>query len=191
VTNVVDMYSISEAEVWEYGEEMLGFYSAAYQGGDIMTPVSEDSDFYKKTGSNMKWTHLPDTDEQTHFMRFVLNFLANPGYVGAAATGASPIDPLFWLWHGAYDKLVHVIRMASKYEDYDLDWDPSSSSYGANWTNILPVGNIFADAPTGKYFSNRALWGLENPEHEHIEYVYDQFTKWGTEYWDPCDGDCQ
>ena len=61
---------------------------------------------------------------------------------------------------------------------------------GANWTNHLPTRDLFADAPNGKYFSNKALWGLLDPAREHIDYIYDQFTHWGTKYWDACEGEC-
>lgn len=168
----------------------MGFYGSAYQGGDLVKVVDVNSGWYNRTGCRFMWKHLPATEEQTQFMRFVLNFWANPGFVGAAATGSSPVDPLFWAWHGTFDKAVHILRLAPNFADYDLAWDPNDSSYGANWTNALPMSDIFADAPTGVHFSNRALWGLQNPLNEHIEYIYDQFTHWGTEKWDPCEGTC-
>ena len=55
----------------------------------MVKSVDKNSAWYNKTGQELMWKHLPDTDEQTLFMRFVLDFWANPGKVGAAATARS------------------------------------------------------------------------------------------------------
>ena len=84
----------------------------------MVKEVDKNSEWYNRTGQQLSWKHLPDTDEQTLFMRVVLDFWANPGKTGAASTGSSPIDPLFWTWHGLFDKTTHVVLLAPKYSNY-------------------------------------------------------------------------
>ena len=112
-------------------------------------------------------------DEQTDFMRFVLEFWTHPGNVGVAATGSSPADPLFWTWHGIFDKIMHVLRLSDDYSDKDLKWTSTATSHcGGHWLDQLPMKNIFIDAPVDVHFDNKALWELLAARAERAGYIH-------------------
>lgn len=46
-----------------------------------------------------------------------------PGAVGAMSTGSSPLDPIFWVLHPAFEKASHILGLAENYQNtYDMEW---------------------------------------------------------------------
>ena len=64
-----------------------------------------------------------------------------PGSIGAMSTGASPLDPIFWVLHPAFEKAFHILELAPGYRDtYDMEWVNSEckDKVGGNLTDSLP-----------------------------------------------------
>ena len=194
----VNVANMTDREVWRHGNSLMATLRDGYRGHAFIEEIKdvEDSTHYTvlQYGARMKWSHLPPS-EQTYFTRWVLDLVAKPGLTGVAASGASPADPLFWLWHPIYDRMRHALQtmpafLESGYHEYDLRWDSTSfTCMGGHWLDHTPFKDVFeGDVVKGRHFDNRALWGLLDPLGGHIPYVYDNLDEWGLATW-YADGD--
>ena len=64
-----------------------------------------------------------------------------PGAVGAMSTGSSPLDPIFWVLHPAFEKASHILNLAGRFVGtYDLEWVESDcgSKSGGKLTDTFP-----------------------------------------------------
>jgi len=189
---LVNVSTLSDQEVWQdWGNTFLFDLSNSYHGGgfiEAITDATEHKELYDM-GAQYRWKHLPAAD-QTRFTRWLVDFASKPGKIGVASAGASPADPLFWLWHPIFDRMLHVLRTNSAFDYYDLKWTCDTSSCdtgnsGRHWLDHLPVEGIFINAPSGVHFTNKAVWNMLDPNRNHLPYVYDDLTAWGGEYWNP------
>lgn len=84
-----------------------------------------------------------------------------PGAVGAMSTGSSPLDPIFWVLHPAFEKALHILELSPGYRDtYDFGWVnstctnksggalhdtlPFSGAYVAVWTTSAHTPAVLA-----------------------------------------------
>ena len=131
-----------------------------------------------------RWTHL-ETARQTEFNRVVYRFACTPGAVGAAGSTASPADPVFWVVHGVFEKMLAALRTAPAFAAYNMTWT-SSGCAGSAWDDALLFKDLFDGAPAQDgYYTNAELWALLTPGNPNLGYVYDQLTQWGELAWDP------
>lgn len=81
---------------------------------------------------------LPD-EETMLLLRVILKIGCEPGSLGTVVTNASPMDPLFWLFHPIFEKGMHILWMSPKYRDtYDFDW-VAGTCYGSAYNDLLPI----------------------------------------------------
>lgn len=75
-------------------------------------------------------------DERSQYLllRTLMVIGCEPGSVGQMSTGASPMDPIFWVLHPAFEKATHILYLSPRYRDtYDFSWvdaDCDTSSGG-------------------------------------------------------------
>jgi hypothetical protein len=190
MTNLINFEddSVSDEEMFEMANTPMGFMFGTQLGAGFLEKVTEkDSELFEK-GARMKWKHLPPS-EQAAFTRWFMTFGSNPGKTAIASSGASPAEPLFWVWHSMFDKMFHVLLEAPQYvEKYDLSWESTSgdsAGCGAKWEDHFPFHDIFDNAQKDVKFTNKQLFTLLNPSNHHLPYIYDDFKTWGLREWDP------
>lgn len=189
---LVNVSDLTDSEVWsDWGNLFLFHLSLSYHGGGFIETIdntTEHRELYHEN-AEYRWKHLEPSD-QTRFTRWLVDFSSKPGKIGVASTGASPSDPLFWLWHPIFDRMLHILRSDPTFDYYDLSWtcDTSSCDTGNNgrhWTDDLPFENLFTSGVKGTHYTNEAMWGLLDPKNGHLPYIYDDLTAWGGQYWNP------
>ena len=132
------------------------------------------------------WRHACDDGEQTALNMWLLNHTCHVGQTGHATSLGSPNDPLFWVIHPIFDKMLHVLRMSPDLEgQFDMSW-VSTGCHGAGWDDALPFKDLFPNTTHMGYYTNRDLFQLLTPGSPSLPYVYDSFDKWGGCSWDPC-----
>jgi len=123
-------------------------------------------------------------------MRWLLEFGSKAGKTSVAATGGSPADPLFWVWHPIFDKMLHVGRLSPYFKTRmsARAWSATmTDACGSHWLDHLPFDGIFDNSEKGIHFTNKELWALLDPTNDHLPYIYDQFMTWGDLTWDALD----
>ena len=84
-------------------------------------------------------------------LRYIITVGCEPANTGAMATGASPMDPLFWVLHPFFERALHALWLSPEYRDeYDFSW-VGSDCYGSGLTDQLPFSG------SGATFSFRPL----------------------------------
>lgn len=64
-----------------------------------------------------------DEDSTMLFLRQIMVIACEPHKVGAMATGAAPLDPIFWVLHSGFEKAQHIVQLSPGYRDtYDFEW---------------------------------------------------------------------
>lgn len=82
--------------------------------------------FYSRVSYDMfplKNGERMDEASSIHIMRQMMVVGCEPGAVGAMCGGASPLDPIFWVLHAAFEKAQHILMLSPSYrETYDMTW---------------------------------------------------------------------
>ena len=90
-------------------------------------------------------------------------FACTPGAVGAAGSTASPADPVLWVVHGVFEKMLAALRTAPAFAAYNMTWT-SSGCAGSAWDDALLFKDLFDGAPAqAGYYTNAELWALLTP----------------------------
>lgn len=138
------------------------------------------------------------TEQNSDLILFVSLFTCHPGIVGQMSTPlAGPNDPLFWPTHGAYERLIDLLRLQgntthncdegeTECGSHTIKWDYDDNpdcrplpGKGMGWTDILPFEGFLGDSSDHDY-SNQQLWQLFDPLNPQLTYIYDNFQ------WDHC-----
>lgn len=86
------------------------------------------------------------SEEMTMLLyRHMMIIGCEPGVVGAMSTGSSPLDPIFWVLHPAFEKASHILELAENYRDtYDFEWVDSDcgSKLGGKITDTFPFTGV-------------------------------------------------
>lgn len=170
---------------------MSNFYTTQYKGTQYVTNLTAtpEGNILKE-----KWSFLDNEgtalsrEQNLKLLRLILKETAFLGKYSTFNTGAAPNDPLFWVMHQIFDRVGHVLRMSPRYNTKDLSWTPSRGSNGVGWYNTTPFDYLVFDGflnDTDK-MTNKDMWEMLDPLGDHLNYVYDDLTTWGScEDWDP------
>lgn len=76
-------------------------------------------------------------------MRYLIKIGCEPGSVGYMSTGASPMDPIFWVLHPMFEKAMHILWLSPLYRDnYTFEWVDGTCS-GSGYYDELPFTGEF------------------------------------------------
>lgn len=79
-----------------------------------------------------------DDDDTMLLFRHLVKIGCEPGAVGHMSSGASPMDPIFWVLHPIFEKALHVLWMSPKFRDkYTFEWEDGSCN-GSKLYDRLP-----------------------------------------------------
>ncbi len=87
-----------------------------------------------------------DQDSTMLLLRQMMVIGCEPGKVGVMSTGAAPLDPIFWVLHGAYEKAQHILQLSPSYRD----------TFDFTWVNS---GTCDEDSRGGKFFDRYPFTG--------------------------------
>lgn len=78
-------------------------------------------------------------EESTFFLlRQTMVVACEPGTVGMMATGASSLDPIFWVLHPTFEKALHILKLSPGYRDtFDFTWVGKKCSYDQSGWRLL------------------------------------------------------
>lgn len=82
-------------------------------------------------------------DSTIFLLRQLAKIGCEPGTVGAMCTGASPMDPMFFVLHPMFEKALHVLWMSPQFRDsYSFDW-VDGTCQGSKLEDPLPFTGPF------------------------------------------------
>lgn len=87
-----------------------------------------------------------DEDTTMLLLRQLMVVGCEPGWVGAMSTGASPLDPIFWVLHPMFEKAFHILQLSPGYRDtYDFEWAGSecAGKTGGRMDDVLPFTGAY------------------------------------------------
>lgn len=183
-TCLIDAFAISDAEVYSYVTTFMKAAISKFTGDKY---IVYDADAEYPYGFMQDDERLSD-EESLLLMRYLIKLGCEPASVGYMSTGASPLDPIFWVLHPMFEKAMHILWLSPQYRDnYTFEWVDGSCS-GSGYTDELPFTENLLGLGTGKTFiTNQQLLELMHPKNPQMPYVYESFAQWGnTDSWDPC-----
>jgi hypothetical protein len=131
-----------------------------------------------------------DNEKIDKLNTLLLKTILFPGDYGVMMTGAAPNDPMFWVMHPLFDKVLHSLRLSSRYNSEGFEWNNIKGD--EKWEGMTPFKRLdfepYLGAGTktkGEYLKNSELWNVLHPSSEAVYYIYDQFTEWGDCDFDP------
>lgn len=104
-------------------------------------------------------------------LRQMMAIGCQPGSVGAMATGASPLDPIFWVLHPAFEKALHILELSPSYRDtYDMTWvdSPCNNKIGGSLTDPLPFTGLLYFVMRASY---RSTFGYRRGTYYELLYA--------------------
>ncbi|CAN0323954.1 unnamed protein product [Pylaiella littoralis] len=172
----VDAFALSDEETYSICHRFMAAASEKFTGDEFITHDAHATYPYGflKDGERM-------SDEEAIFlMRYMVKIGCEPGSVGYMSTGASPMDPIFWVLHPMFEKALHILWLSPKYsETFDFEWVDGSCS-GSGYTDKLPFTTELLGIGSGKSrLTNERLLELFHPSNAELPYVYEDFTSWG------------
>lgn len=186
ITSIADIDHLSNATVYGYLEEFYkSIYESSYLGSHFLV-YHPDNVWFPYT--------FRDVELRNSFKlnRLMLKTVMFPGKFGVMGSGAASNDPLFFVMHQVFDKMLQVLRLSPAYNMLNLTWDNAGySSYGRAWNDKTPFKAALFEPTIGhqisphEYLTNKQLWALLDPVGESLPYIYDSFTSWGNCAFDP------
>ncbi|CAM9882916.1 unnamed protein product, partial [Phaeothamnion confervicola] len=180
----LDIDSVSDSEVYSMMADLLE--SMANQN-EAFVAMDEDGRYV------FQQDDVPlAADTNAALLRALLAVGCTPGRVGLMATGASPLDPIFWVLHPLFEKALQPLRLAERWRSqYSFEW-VDGDCYGSGATDeqpfterMLGISGSGGSSSRGSddFLRNIDLLGLADPTAAALPYVYDGFEQWGTCAW--------
>jgi hypothetical protein len=110
---------------------------------------------------------------------------------GVFNSGAATSDPLFFVLHQVFDRILHLIRTSPIYKDLNFYWYPQTDSHGEGWFSETPFNSQLFEPYLGAHFvntetkdttaliNNKELWEFLKPDTVTLPYVYDELKYFG------------
>ncbi|CAN0296786.1 unnamed protein product [Pylaiella littoralis] len=188
-TCTTDPFEWTDEEVYQHMKPVLQTLQGRAHGDNF---IDEDTNAEFPIGFMQDGTRL-DEDSTMLLLRQLMVIGCEPGKMGAMSTGASPLDPIFWVLHTGFEKASHIVQLSPGYRDaYDFAWVDSDrcseGSSGSKLTDLYPFTERMLGFGDGSEFlTNERLLELLHPLNPKVPYLYEGFEKWGTcTDWDPC-----
>eukprot|EP00904_Undaria_pinnatifida_P001214 jgi/Undpi1/11093/HiC_scaffold_30.g13391.m1 len=175
---------LTNDEVYAVMEDAMIAYTTLFNAADFTyQDASEKYEYnFMQDGEPLK------EEELILLLRFILTVGCEPADTGAMATGASPMDPLFWVLHPMFERALHALWLSPEYRDtYDFSW-VDGDCYGSGLTDNLPFTERSLGQGSGTTFlTNEDILRMAHPSNSKLPYVYSNFETWGTcTDWNAC-----
>ncbi|CAM9966345.1 unnamed protein product [Scytosiphon promiscuus] len=183
-----DPFEWTDDEVYEFMTPVLTSLEGRAHGDEFVhiDPAAEHTLGFMQDGERL------DDDSTMLLLRQMMVIGCEPGKVGAMSTGASPMDPIFWVIHTGFEKAQHILQLSPGYRDsYDFEWvvaDCGEGVSGGELDDTFPFTEVMLGLGDGtELLTNANILELLYPSNPQLPYIYEGFGKWGTcTDWDAC-----
>lgn len=146
--------------------------------------------YMEKTDEGMyRWKDLTET-QAYEFNKLLLKTVLKTYKYGPFNSGASTQDPLFFIMHQEFDRIVHLMRMSPTYSKGNFDWLPLYHSRGEGWLSKTPFDATLVEPYLGDHLmnkngklekmTNKEIWAALKPDGVSSPYVYDELRHFGS-----------
>eukprot|EP00617_Octactis_speculum_P019804 CAMPEP_0185757020 /NCGR_PEP_ID=MMETSP1174-20130828/15458_1 /TAXON_ID=35687 /ORGANISM="Dictyocha speculum, Strain CCMP1381" /LENGTH=259 /DNA_ID=CAMNT_0028436259 /DNA_START=175 /DNA_END=954 /DNA_ORIENTATION=+ len=185
ISSVDDIDNLPNITVYSYLHDFYkGIYEYSYLGSHYLSYHEWNLDF----PYTFRDVELPDSFKLN---RLMLKTILFPGKFGVMGSGAASNDPLFFVMHQVFEKMIQVMRLSPAYNLLNMTWDNAGESdKGRGWESITPFESLLFEPDIGhhlpiEYLTNKQLWALLDPIGDSLPYIYDSFASWGSCSFDP------
>lgn len=184
IPDLLAIDNMERKEVYSYTQECKTIFNEKLYRGKNYLEVTDSGE--------IEWKNMT-THQQEVLDKLLLKLSLFPGKWGFFMTAAASNDPLFWVMHQNFDRVMHLLRVSEAYRgNVNFSWTPIHHAGGTGWLSHTPFNGLIFEPFLGssdvllnsegepRLLTNKELWALLKPSSKSIPYVYDSIRDYGS-----------